>query len=148
MTYASLSPRRGANVYARLGMETSAMSASPHQLIVMLFDGAIGAIGMARHHMAAHRVAEKGLSISKAISIVEEGLKTALDAEAGGPAGAELVANLSALYDYIVRRLMVANLRNDAAALDEAERLLQSVASAWREVDPHANMAPAAMAAA
>lgn len=148
MTYASLSPRRGANVYARLGMETSAMSASPHQLIVMLFDGAIGAIGMARHHMAARRVAEKGLSISKAISIVEEGLKAALDADAGGPAGAELVANLSALYDYIVRRLMVANLRNDAAALDEAERLLQSVASAWREADPHANMAPAAMAAA
>jgi len=148
MTYASPFSRRGANVYARLGTETAAMSASPHQLISMLFDGALSAIDMARLHLGAGRVAEKGKAISKAISIVDEGLKAALDAQAGGAAGAQLVANLSALYDYIVRRLMAANVRNDVAALDEAQRLLQNVASAWREVDPHAVAAPAALAAA
>ena len=112
------------------------MSASPHQLITMLFDGAKTAIAMARHHMANKEIAAKGKAISKAINIVDNGLKASLDAEAGGAAGAELVGNLSALYDYVIQRLMQANLRNDPALLEEAERLLESIGSAWREIDP------------
>jgi flagellar protein FliS len=127
--------RTGANAYARLGVETQAMSASPHQLICMLFDGAVTAIGMARHHMVSGDVAAKGHAISKAVGIVDNGLKASLDAKAAGPAGEGLVANLSALYDYVIRRLLQANLHNDAAALDEAEALLENVASAWREID-------------
>lgn len=127
--------RTGANAYAHVGVEIGAMSASPHQLICMLFDGAKTAIGMARHHMAASDIAAKGNAISKAINIVDNGLKASLDAKAAGPAGAELVANLTSLYDYIVQRLLYANLRNDAKALDEAERLLDDLAGAWREID-------------
>lgn len=126
--------RGGAGAYARLGVETQAMSASPHQLIGMLFDGAATAIGMARHHMAAGNIPAKGQAISKAVSIVDNGLKAGLDAKAGGEAGAALVANLSALYDYVIRRLLQANLHNDAGALDEAEALLANLASAWREI--------------
>ncbi|KWT86045.1 MULTISPECIES: flagellar export chaperone FliS [unclassified Variovorax] len=126
--------RTGAGAYARLGVETQAMSASPHQLICMLFDGAITAIGLARHHIAEGDVAAKGRAISKAVGIVANGLKASLDAKAAGAAGAELVANLSALYDYVIRRLLQANLRDDPRALDEAESLLENVASAWREV--------------
>jgi flagellar protein FliS len=127
--------RTGANAYARVGVESGAMSASPHQLICMLFDGARTAIGMARHHLAANDIAAKGKAISNAVNIVDNGLKASLDAEAGGPAGAELVRNLSSLYDYIVLRLLHANLRNDAKALDEADGLLDNIASAWREID-------------
>ncbi|BEP40765.1 flagellar export chaperone FliS [Variovorax sp. 375MFSha3.1] len=130
--------RTGAGAYARLGVETSVMSASPHQLITMLFDGAKTAIGMARHHMAAGDTEAKGNAISKAIGIVDNGLKAGLDAQAAGEAGAELVANLSALYDYIVQRLFRANLHNDVLALDEADRLLENIASAWREIDDRA----------
>jgi len=130
--------RTGAGAYARLGVETSAMSASPHQLIVMLFDGAKTAIAMARHHMATGEIEAKGNAISKAIGIVDNGLKAALDADAAGEAGAELVGNLSALYDYVVQRLFRANLHNDALALDEADRLLENIASAWREIDERA----------
>ena len=126
--------RTGAGAYARLGVETQAMSASPHQLICMLFDGAITAIGMARHHIAEGDVAAKGSAISKAVGIVANGLKACLDAKAAGAAGTELVANLSALYDYVIRRLLQANLRDDPRALDEAQSLLESVASAWREI--------------
>ena len=126
----------GANAYARMGTESGAMSASPHQLITMLFDGAKTAITMARHHMANKEIAAKGLAISKAINIVENGLKASLDADVGGADGAELVANLAALYDYINERLLYANLRNDPALLDEADRLLESISSAWRESDP------------
>lgn len=126
--------RTGAGAYARVGMETRTMSASPHQLIVMLFDGVVTSIGMARHHMAAGDMAAKGNAISKAVSIVDNGLKAALDAKAAGAAGAELVDNLSALYDYVIRRLLYANLHNEPKALDEAEALLENVASAWREI--------------
>jgi flagellar protein FliS len=129
-------PSAGARSYAQVGLQSGVMSASPHQLITLLFDGAKTAIAMARHHMANKEIAAKGKAISKAINIVDNGLKASLDAEAGGQAGAELVANLSALYDYISQRLMFANLRNDPALLDEAERLLENIASAWREIDP------------
>ena len=126
----------GASAYAKIGTESAAMSASPQQLITMLFDGAKTAITMARHHMAHKDIAAKGAAISKAINIVENGLKASLDLALGGTAGAELVDNLAALYDYINERLMYANLRNDPALLDEADRLLESIGSAWREIDP------------
>jgi flagellar protein FliS len=112
------------------------MSASPHQLITMLFDGAKTAIAMARHHMANKDISAKGQAISKAINIVDNGLKASLDADAAGVAGAQLVADLSAFYAYVTQRLLYANLRNDPALLDEADRLLDSVSSAWREIDP------------
>lgn len=126
----------GASAYATIGRESGAMSASPHQLITMLFDGAKTAITMARHHMAQNEISAKGNAISKAINIIENGLKASLDAEAGGMAGAELVANLSSFYDYVIQRLMYANLRNDPTLLDEADRLLDNISSAWREIDP------------
>ncbi|RST49022.1 flagellar export chaperone FliS [Variovorax sp. DXTD-1] len=126
--------RAGANAYARVGVETQAMSASPQQLIAMLFDGVVTTIGMARHHMASGDTVAKGNAISKAISIVDNGLKASLDAKAAGAAGAELVANLSALYDFVIRRLLYANLHHDVKALDEAEAILENIASAWREV--------------
>ena len=126
----------GASAYARIGTESGAMSASPHQLITMLFDGAKTAITMARHHMANKEIAAKGLAISKAINIIDNGLKASLDAEAGGQSGAELVRNMSAFYDYVTQRLMYANLRNDPELLDEADRMLDAISSAWREIDP------------
>ena len=129
-------PGAGARSYAQIGLQSGVMSASPHQLITMLFDGAKTAIAMARHHMAHKEIAAKGNAISKAINIIDNGLKASLDAEAGGKAGAELVVNLSALYDYVTQRLLYANLRNDPALLDEADRLLDNIGSAWREIDP------------
>lgn len=121
---------RGANAYARVGVESGVMSADPHQLIVMLFDGAQAAIRAARIHMQAGNSAEKGRSISKALDIVNNGLAAALDREQGG----DIAEQLGSLYSYIARLLLTANLRNDEASLDEAERLLEDIASAWREI--------------
>ncbi|OUE41880.1 flagellar export chaperone FliS [Billgrantia desiderata SP1] len=121
---------RGAGAYARVGVESGVMSASPHQLIVMLFDGAQGAIRAARIHMQAGNTAEKGKSISKALDIVNNGLLAALDLEKGG----EIAERLGSLYDYIGRLLLAANLHNDQESLDQAEKLLDDIASAWREI--------------
>ncbi|MBV2132272.1 flagellar export chaperone FliS [Pseudomonas sp. MAP12] len=121
---------RGAAAYARVGVESSVMSASPHRLIGMLFDGAQTSIRAARLHMQNGDVAEKGKAISRAIDIVNQGLLAALDHERGG----ELAERLEQIYDYVVRLLLQANLRNDEQRLDEAARLLEDIGSAWREI--------------
>ncbi len=126
------STMRGAAAYARVGVESSVMAATPHRLIVMLFDGAQASIRAARLHMQSGAVAEKGKAISKAIDIVNLGLIAALDPQQGG----ELAQRLEQLYDYVVRLLLQANLHNDEQRLDEAERLLEDIGSAWREIGP------------
>ncbi|WP_133491399.1 flagellar export chaperone FliS [Alcanivorax sp. 24] len=123
---------RGAGAYARVGVESGVMSASPHQLITLLFDGAQSAIRTARLHLQDGRAAEKGATISKALDIVNNGLKAALDLERGG----ELAERLAALYDYVARLLLAANLYNDDERLRQAAELLENIGSAWRDIDP------------
>ncbi|OAT23687.1 FliS family flagellar biosynthesis protein [Buttiauxella gaviniae ATCC 51604] len=108
------------------------MSASPHQLIVMLFDGALSALVRARLFMQQGELAAKGEALSKAINIIDNGLKAGLDNEQGG----EIAENLSSLYDYMIRRLMLANLRNDVAIIEEVEGLLTNIADAWKQISP------------
>jgi flagellar protein FliS len=134
--------RTAANAYSNVGNETGAMSASPHRLIVMLFDGARAAIARARFHMEAGNIAGKGKAVSHAINIVESGLRASLD----HGASAELAGNLDALYDYMSRQLMLANLHNDEARLNEVDKLLADIASAWSQVDPNAGAEPAPQA--
>lgn len=127
-----MSGMRGANAYAKVGMESGVLSASPHQLIVMLFDAAQTSIRAARLHMQAGNVTEKGKAISRAIDIVNRGLLAALDHERGG----ELAGRLEQIYDYVTRLLLQANLRNDQQSLDQAANLLEEIGSAWREIAP------------
>ncbi|WP_229808879.1 flagellar export chaperone FliS [Salinicola rhizosphaerae] len=121
---------RGVNAYARVGVESAVMSADPHQLIVMLFDGAQASIAAARLHLQDGNRAAKGAAISKAIDIVNNGLAAALDREKGG----EIAENLGQIYDYVARLLLRANLRDEVGALDEAAALLENIGSGWREL--------------
>ncbi|QXN61221.1 flagellar export chaperone FliS [Serratia sp. JSRIV002] len=125
--------RSGTQAYAQVSVESGVMGASPHQLIVMLFDGALSALLRARILMDQGNIAGKGLAISKAINIIDNGLKNGLNHEQGG----EIADNLAALYDYMKRRLMQANLHNDVAALDEVSGLLENIADAWRQIGPN-----------
>ncbi|HAP25966.1 MAG TPA: flagellar export chaperone FliS [Achromobacter sp.] len=130
MTYAARRPTGSYSVrsYADIGLETQVMSATPERLITLLYQGARAAIGQARLHMQEGRVAERGTAITKAIKIVDEGLKMGLNMEAGG----DIAANLSRLYDYIVRTLLMANLKADVEQLDIADRLLADLSDAWQ----------------
>jgi len=125
-----MNSRRGAGAYARVGVESAVMSADPHQLIVMLFDGAQATIAGARLHMQDGNRAAKGAAISKAIDIVNNGLAAALDLEKGG----DIAGNLARLYDYVARLLLRANLRDDIDALDQAASILENIGSGWREL--------------
>lgn len=119
-----------AKAYSEVGVQTSVMTANPHKLILMLFDGAIQSVGTASVAMASADIATKGSSISKAIEIITSGLRASLDMDAGG----ELAAHLSALYGYMVDRLIYANLHNNTAALDEVIALLRELRDAWSEI--------------
>jgi flagellar protein FliS len=121
------SSNKGANAYAKVGLETGVVASSPHKLIVMLFDGALVAVRAATSHMKAGEIAKKGMAISKAIMIVENGLRASLDKETGG----EIALSLDALYDYIGRRLLTANLTNQPDILDEVHTLLADLKGAW-----------------
>lgn len=127
--------KSGANAYAKVGVETGVMAASPHKLIVMLFDGAVAAVGSALVHMQARNIPEKGKAISKAIEIIENGLRASLDRKAGGQIG----ENLDALYEYMQHRLLLANLQNDPAILEEVQRLLNELREAWNAIGTPAN---------
>lgn len=133
------STRSGASAYAKVGIETGVVAASPHKLIVMLFDGALAALATAQQHMKTGDIAAKGLAISKAIEIIYCGLRASLDHNAGG----EIAANLDALYEYMTNRLLAANLNNQPELIDEVQRLLQDLRSAWEAIDPVPQAAPA-----
>ncbi len=122
-----MSSIRDANAYAKVGVESGILAASPHQRIVMLFDSYQASIRLARLHLQAGNIAEKGNAITKAINIVNQGLRASLDLEQGG----DIAMQLDQLYDYVVRVLLRANLNNDETALTTAADLLNNVAAAW-----------------
>ncbi len=116
--------------YARLNIRTSIETASPHRIILMLLDGALGKLRAARLAMQQREIAAKGANISWTISIID-GLRASLDIEKGG----ELAANLDNLYDYMARRLTEANLHDDVARLDEVEALLGEIRAGWKGIE-------------
>lgn len=115
------------SAYSKVGVGTAVSTASPHQLIVLLFEGARQAVIVARAGIESGDVPKKGAAITKAIDIILNGLRASLNLEEGG----NLAQNLYALYDYMARRLLHANLNNDKAALDEVLNLLSEIHGAW-----------------
>ena len=118
------------SAYQRIGVETSVESADPHKLILMLFEGAQEALAKARMHMQHNEIAEKGQMISKAIMIIDHGLKASLDMNAGG----DLAIKLQTLYDYMTHRLLVANIQNNLEIVNEVNTLLSELYGAWKEI--------------
>jgi len=133
-------PRNPISAYASVNVETSISDASPHALVLLLFDGAIQACISARLHMERNEIPEKGSAVSKAINIITNGLKASLDMESGG----ELAERLAALYDYMVQRLLFANMKNQPAALSEVVTLLNELREAWAQIAPDRQQAAAA----
>ncbi|MCW8919374.1 MAG: flagellar export chaperone FliS [Gammaproteobacteria bacterium] len=115
--------------YKSTKVESAVFEASPHRLIGMLLEGAIERTMTAKLLLANGDVARKGEMIGWVISILE-GLRASLDMSKGG----EIADNLSALYDYMGRRLMEANLKSDPAILDEVVALLLEIKAGWEGI--------------
>lgn len=122
--------RRSASAYQRVGVETAMNQASPHQVVVMLFDRFLQVVGLARSAMQQGNLAAKGEYIIKAVRIIDEGLKPSLNLQQGG----DLAANLNGVYGYCVLLLTQANLKNDEVALADVARIIQPIAQGWKEI--------------
>ena len=123
-----------ANGYVKTYRSNAVLTASPGQLVLMLFDGALKAMAIAREAFNqpegdARRIEIINHQLQKAQNILHE-LQGGLNMEAGG----EFSKTLYRLYDYHTRRLFEANLRKDVALVIEVEGLVGSLRDAWSEM--------------
>ncbi|PNU21167.1 flagellar export chaperone FliS [Geothermobacter hydrogeniphilus] len=102
--------------------------ATPEQILIMLYDGALRNTVQAIQALANADRVRKAESISKAIHIVTT-LSDTLDHQIGG----EIAENLDALYNFIIRELTNGNLKNDPAPLRTVEDLLRDLRQTWSE---------------
>lgn len=125
--------------YAAVQVQSTVTEATPHRLTALLFDGALERIARAKGHLQRGELARKGELISAVVAIVGE-----LAGSLRRDAAPDLVDRLSALYDYILRRLIEANAASRVEPLDEAGRLLATLAGAWQSIDPDRPAGPLA----
>lgn len=115
--------------YQQNNIEAAVNEASPHKLVELLLHGAIEKINLSKQFMIQNQIELKGINISHAISIIDS-LQASLNKEKGG----EIAEKLFDLYDYVSRKLVEANLKNDQDLLDEVINLLNTIKSAWDEI--------------
>lgn len=123
-------PQEALKQYQRLGIESQVSHASPHRLIQLLFEGALGRLAAAQGAIERGDIAVKGEMLGKAIDIIG-GLRSSLDMDSG-----ELSERLDQLYEYINLRLLEASAQNDIDKVSEAIQLLKTIKSGWDEINP------------
>ena len=115
--------------YARQYEQTQVVTSSGVQLVVLLYDGAIQSIEIAKREILANNLREKARHLGRAISIIGE-LNSVLDHERGG----DIARSLRRLYDYMIMELVEANVRNNPHRLDGPLRCLNTLREAWRQL--------------
>jgi flagellar protein FliS len=122
------------NPYARpqAYREASVMTASPEQLVVMLYDGAGRFLTQAESAMVGGTWLQASEKLSRAEAIIDELLAT-LDMEAG-----EIAERLQAIYVFCKTRLIEARLERDPGRVDQVARLLAELRDAWAHIEPPA----------
>ena len=121
---------KAAAAYSNTSLQTDVLEASPHKLILMLYDGALLSLNLSKVAIEEKNLKEKIKQITKAIDIISLGLKASLDVSLGG----ELALRLDALYDYMCARLAFANATNTVAPIDEVASLLRELREAWEVI--------------
>jgi flagellar protein FliS len=127
--FAARGSHRGSAMYSRVGLETDVLNASPHRLVAMLFDGVFEAMNQAQVAIPRQDNELKNRALGRAVRILDEGLKAALNLDSGA-----LAKDLRDLYAYCCMRLTHANLHGDLEAIEECRRLLQPVREAWTTI--------------
>jgi flagellar protein FliS len=118
--------------YRSVATHGGVAAADPHQLILMLLEGALERLATARGYIERGAHAEKTQHVSRALAIVGE-LRASLD-----PAQGALAERLDALYDYIARQLLRAHVDHDPRLLDSLSGLLAEIRAAWVSIPPQA----------
>jgi flagellar protein FliS len=117
------------SAYRSVAAHSGVAAADPHQLIVLLMDGALERIGSARVAMEQGEIEVKLRLVQRAMDIIQE-LRASLNLAAGG----QIAANMADLYDYCTRQLLRANAENRVELLDEVGHLLRQIRGAWIQI--------------
>lgn len=112
--------------YSQVAARTSVEEADPHRVVQLLMEGVLDRVAQAKGYIERGELAQRSEPIARAVAILAE-LRRSLDHEVGG----ELAGNLEALYDYMGRRLLESNLKNDTGLLDEVMGLMREIKSGW-----------------
>ena len=126
----STSQSRAASAYASVNLESRASASGGVELVILLIEGVLDRVKLAKLAIAQRDVMQKIKHINKALDIIGEGLRAHLDVAAGG----EIAQNLDDLYAYCQVRLLHANSKNDVQALDEIGSLFAPLLGAWTAI--------------
>ncbi|HDS9360506.1 TPA: flagellar export chaperone FliS [Enterobacter chengduensis] len=124
--------KKGFDAYTAVSLDGQIAGATPHQLIALLYDGAINAMRRAEIYFQSGNIARRGEMISRAINIIDNGLRAGLDHEKGG----QIAAELESLYEYISRTLLEANLSQSGEKLPHLISLMTGMSETWQAIDP------------
>ncbi|WP_133622951.1 flagellar export chaperone FliS [Erwinia sp. LJJL01] len=120
------------SAYAQVSLESQLTGATPHQLITMLLEGAVNAMVRAKIYFEQGNIARRGEMISRAINIIDNGLRCALNHEVGGKISEEL----ESLYEYVSRNLLLINLNKAPEELPHLIEIMTTISTTWKEIEP------------
>ena len=121
---------RGRERYRTVDNVGAVTGRSAIELILLVYDRIADKLVAAEAAIADQRHDQLGIAIGEATDLISQGLVAALDYERGGA----IAENLAAVYDYSLRRLLLANLRRDAEIVREVALLLAGLREAWVSV--------------
>ena len=130
--------------YQSISAHGGVAGADPHRLVLMLMDGALERLTVARgciERRGRGDVGRKAQLLSQCVSMIGE-LRGSLNLQQGG----ELARNLSDLYEYMTRQLLRANVDNNAGYIAEVQGLLSEIRSAWIAIGPEVRVGAASTA--
>jgi flagellar secretion chaperone FliS len=125
--------KTGNSAYSSVSLDSQVAGATPHQLIVMLFDGAINAMRRAEIYFQSGNIARRGEMISRAINIIDNGLRAGLNHEIGG----KITEDLESLYEYVSRNLLEANINKSGEKLPHLISLMVDLSETWKAIEPN-----------
>jgi flagellar protein FliS len=108
---------------------TNVITADPKKLVLMCYEGAIDSLKIGKQKLIEEDYEEKGRALAKAQDIINE-LLCSLDFEKGDA----IARNLDSLYNYMLRRILHADVNKDISAIDEVIGMLNELRSAWEEI--------------
>ena len=115
--------------YGKIKDDTQTMYASPHQLMLMLFDGALEAMSLTIAAIQNKNFELRSKQNTRSITIIN-GMRECLDMDAGG----ELADNLYSLYEYMAQELFRASFKNDAETIRNIQTMLKDIRGSWEKI--------------
>ena len=115
--------------YGQIKNDAQTTYASPHQLMLMLFDGAIEAMSLTIGAIQNDNFEVRSKQNTRSITIIN-GMRECLDMETGG----ELANNLYSLYQYMAQELFRASFKNDAVTVQNIQAMLKDIRESWEKI--------------